>query len=27
VALVQLFLYDAVVTLGGLMLFPVIWNP
>jgi heme exporter protein B len=26
-ALVQLFLYDAVVTLGGLMLFPVIWNP
>ncbi len=26
-ALVQLLLYDAVVTIGGLMLFPVIWNP
>jgi heme exporter protein B len=27
VALVQLLLYDAVVIIGGLMLFPVIWNP
>jgi heme exporter protein B len=27
VALVQLFLYDAVVTIAGLMLFPLVWNP
>jgi heme exporter protein B len=27
VALVQLLLYDAVVTIAGLMLFPVVWNP
>jgi heme exporter protein B len=27
VALVQLLLYDAVVTIVGLMLFPVVWNP
>jgi heme exporter protein B len=26
-ALVQLFLYDASVTIFGLMLFPVVWNP
>ena len=26
-ALVQLLLYDAVITIAGLMLFPVIWNP
>jgi len=27
VALPQLLLYDAVVTVAGLMLFPVVWNP
>jgi heme exporter protein B len=27
VALPQLLLYDAVVTVAGLMLFPLIWNP
>jgi heme exporter protein B len=27
VALVQLLLYDGVVTIAGLMLFPVVWNP
>jgi heme exporter protein B len=27
VALVQLLLYDAVMTVAGLMLFPVVWNP
>ena len=27
VALPQLLLYDAVVTIAGLMLFPLIWNP
>jgi heme exporter protein B len=26
-ALMQLLLYDAVITIAGLMLFPVIWNP
>jgi heme exporter protein B len=27
VALVQLLLYDAVITIAGLMLFPLVWNP
>ena len=27
VALLQLFLYDASVTVAGFMLFPVVWNP
>jgi heme exporter protein B len=27
VALVQLLLYDGAVTVAGLMLFPVVWNP
>jgi heme exporter protein B len=27
VALAQLLLYDAMVTVAGLMLFPVVWNP
>jgi heme exporter protein B len=27
VALIQLLLYDAVIVVAGLMLFPVIWNP
>lgn len=27
VAMMQLLLYDAVVTIAGLMLFPVVWNP
>lgn len=27
VALPQLLLYDAVVTIAGLMLFPLVWNP
>ncbi|HEY8022568.1 MAG TPA: heme exporter protein CcmB [Thermoanaerobaculia bacterium] len=27
IALVQLLLYDAVITIAGLMLFPLIWNP
>ncbi len=27
VVLVQLFLYDGVVTIAGLMLFPLVWNP
>ena len=27
VALLQLLLYDATVTVAGFMLFPVVWNP
>jgi ABC-type transport system involved in cytochrome c biogenesis permease component len=27
VALLQLLLYDASVTVAGFMLFPVVWNP
>jgi hypothetical protein len=26
-ALLQLLLYDATVTVAGFMLFPVVWNP